>query len=247
MFRSRVAIIGFILIAIAISLQYLTGPKAIKVDDLMPPPKKPPITGLLEEPRPVLPRPAAAQAPIPPQPSSQTPSVVQAPGQQKPAVSNQVFMISATPGTPGLFLIDEAECARVLETVKSIDNSSFSRTRTVAEYNYECVNIFVPKITSSREQDLKSSDQHTAESAIPSPEKLFKLILNSADISYVGYFNTPDGIVAMFRVNNSDMNIVKAGEIISNSNLRLKAANERFAVLENLIDRSSAKVYISQR
>lgn len=244
MFRSRATIIGIILIILAFAMHYIT----TSTKPTLPEPERDEqyVRALGDDtraggnrPAPSAPAPAPAPPVQPPPLRPVTPSAG--------ASDVQLFKIAVTPLTPDTLLIEEFECSRIIDEIKKIDAMASQKAKTVAEYNYECVNIFVPKITSSKEQDMKLVEQHPADAGAPPPEKRFKLILNSADISYVGYFNTPDGIVAMLRVNNADMNIVKAGDTISGSNLRLRSANERFAVLESLIDRSASKVYISQR
>jgi hypothetical protein len=111
--------------------------------------------------------------------------------------------------------------------------------RSLAGYRDDCVNIFVPRITSSQERGLKDSE-HAAKNG-------FNVILNSTDICYAGYFSTPQGMNAIVKVRQGGANVLKAGDILSNTNLKLKALNERYIVLENMSSRADEKVYLTSR
>ncbi len=128
--------------------------------------------------------------------------------------------------------------------LSSIDNLANSLSKKIAlcslnDYRDDCVNIFVPRITSSQELGLNEEEL--------ARKNGFNIILNSADISYAGYFNTPSGMNAIIKVRGGGANMVKAGEILANTNLKLKAINERYAVFENMISSMDEKVYITSR
>ncbi len=111
--------------------------------------------------------------------------------------------------------------------------------RPLSDYRDDCVNIFVPRITSSQERGL-NDDELAAKNG-------FNVILNSTDISYAGYFSTPQGMNAIVKVRQGGANVLKAGDVLSNTNLKLKALNERYIVLENMASRADEKVYLTSR
>ncbi len=117
--------------------------------------------------------------------------------------------------------------------------SRLSAARSIVDYRDDCVNIFVPRITSSQERGLNDNEL--------AAKNAFNVILNSTDISYAGYFSTPQGMNAIVKVRQSGTSVLKAGDILSNTNLKLKALNERYIVLENMSSRADEKVYLSSR
>jgi len=152
------------------------------------------------------------------------------------------YVPAAQPGQspdPKMTNFEENDYQKLLFDVKSLKIENFDRIKLPKEYTFHSKNIFVPRITSSREMELGETDENI--------KKTYALILNQADLIYAGYYNTPGGMTALFKTRASDsrVTVVKTGDLFPNSNLKLKAANERFVILENLIDQTTARVYFT--
>jgi len=152
------------------------------------------------------------------------------------------YVPAAQPGQspdPKMSSFEENDYQKLLYDVKSLKIENFDRIKLPREYTFQAKNIFVPRITSSREMELGETGDDI--------KKTYAIILNSADLIYAGFYNTPGGMTALFKTRASDSRliVVKTGELFPNSNLKLKAANERFVILENLIDQTTARVYFT--
>lgn len=142
--------------------------------------------------------------------------------------------------TPGLKLFDEKDYQEIIGRIGAIDMTALKQQKTINDYKNHTINIFVPKITSSHEEDMKSAPEK--------PQTMFNVMINLADISYVGYYDTPAGMAAILKSKaSSDINVLKTGDTLPNSNLKLKFANERFVILQNLSDQTDVRVYLTSR
>ncbi len=159
-----------------------------------------------------------------------------------PIASGYIKSDSPTAAQPSaLKPFEAADYQKLSDAVDELASRAARLTaaRSIVDYRDDCVNIFVPRITSSQERGL-NDDELTAKNG-------FNVILNSTDISYAGYFSTPQGMNAIVKVRRSGTSVLKAGDILSNTNLKLKALNERYIVLENMSSRADEKVYLSSR
>ena len=152
------------------------------------------------------------------------------------------YVPTAQPGQspdPKMVSFEENDYQKLLYDVKSLKIENFDRVKLPKEYVFHAKNIFVPRITSSREMELDETGGDL--------KKTYAIILNPADLVYVGFYNTPGRMTALFKTLASDSRliVVKTGDIFPNSNLRLKAANERYVILENLIDQAATRVYFT--
>ncbi|HOD40839.1 MAG TPA: hypothetical protein PKL57_09790, partial [Candidatus Wallbacteria bacterium] len=126
------------------------------------------------------------------------------------------------------FETDEYE--KLSAAVARLVSAKLNAGKTLSDYKDECVNIFATKITSSKEHGLEDEND--------GKQKAYNVILNSTDINYVGYYNTPKGMTAIVKVKQSGASVLRAGDVLGNTNLKLKALNERYAVFENMASRS---------
>jgi len=145
-----------------------------------------------------------------------------------------------TSGPAALKPFEEQEYNKMSEEIKLINIEKLNVVKQLKDYTNHCVNVFIPKITSSEELGLKVENELNA-------QKVFNIILSSSDIKYVGYYNTPQGMNAILKIREGGANVLKAGESLANTNMRLKALNERYVLLENMLSHSEERVYITQR
>lgn len=148
---------------------------------------------------------------------------------------------SAAVGQPALRPFENAEQEKLAVAIAGAGDalSRMGRVPSIKDYNDDCVNIFATKITSSREKGMAAEDI--------SRQSEFKVILNSSDIEYAGYFNTPRGMAAIIKVKKSGAGVLSVGDTLANTNLRLKSMNERYAVFENMMSRAEERVNITSR
>lgn len=134
---------------------------------------------------------------------------------------------------------EKEEYEKLSAAVARLSSAKLNAGKTLSDYKDECVNIFATKITSSKE--------HGLEDETDGKQKVYNVILNSTDINYVGYYNTPKGMTAIVKVRQSGASVLRAGDILGNTNLKLKALNERYAVFENMASRSDERVQLISR
>ena len=153
---------------------------------------------------------------------------------------NQSRNIPTAAEAPGLKVFDEKVYQNILSRVNAINIGSLKQFSTINDYKNHTINIFVPKITSSREEELNAP--------VEKPKAMFNVMMDFADIIYVGYYDTPAGMAAILKSNvSTDINVLKIGETLPNSNMKLKFANERFVILQNLSDQTDIRVYLTSR
>ncbi len=143
------------------------------------------------------------------------------------------------PSTMKLFPNEEFE--KLSDSIGAVGKSllNMSAVVNVSDYHDDCINIFATKITSSKEHGMRENEADR--------QAEFKVILNSTDIEYTGYYSTPKGMAAIVKVRKAGTGVLNVGDTLTNSNLKLKALNERCAVFENMSSRADEKVNIIQR
>ncbi|HNY12410.1 MAG TPA: hypothetical protein PKK26_12530 [Candidatus Wallbacteria bacterium] len=169
-------------------------------------------------------------------------SFVSAPTPDPAKVADAYIPGTVQPGQsadPKMVGFEENDYQKLLYDIKSLKIENFDKVKLPKEYTFQAKNIFVPRITSSREMELGETGDEL--------KKTYAVILNPADLTYVGFYNTPGSMTALFKTRASDsrLTVVKTGDFFPNSNLRLKAANERYVIFENLIDQSTSRIYFT--
>lgn len=145
---------------------------------------------------------------------------------------------AAQPSTLKPFENEEFE--KLSNAIGAVETSLFNMPAVLDldDYHDECINIFATKITSSKEHGMRENEADR--------QGEFKVILNSTDIEYAGYYSTSKGLTAIIKVRKTGAGVLNVGDTLSNSNLKLKALNERCAVFENMLSRADEKVNIIQ-
>ncbi len=146
---------------------------------------------------------------------------------------------AAQPSTLKPFETEDFE--KLSDAVGAVENSLLNMpgVLNIGDYHDECINIFATKITSSKEHGMRENETDR--------QGEFKVILNSTDIEYAGYYSTSKGLTAIIKVRKAGAGVLNVGDTLSNSNLKLKALNERCAVFENMLSRVDEKVNIIQK
>ncbi|OGM05600.1 MAG: hypothetical protein A2008_01610 [Candidatus Wallbacteria bacterium GWC2_49_35] len=146
---------------------------------------------------------------------------------------------AAQPSTMKPFKNEEFE--KLSDAIGAVEKSllNMSAVVNIGDYHDDCINIFATKITSSKEHGMRENEADR--------QAKFKVIFNSTDIEYAGYYSTPKGMAAIIKVRKIWAGALNVGDTLSNSNLKLKALNERCAVFENMSSREDEKVNIIQR
>lgn len=135
---------------------------------------------------------------------------------------------------PKLKIFNENDYQNLLKNIENLSKQfSMLSTKTLKDYKDDCINIFQFKITSSKEHEMIEKVKDIQN---------FKVILTSSDIEYSGYLNTNRGLNALIKVKKNDMCILSVGDNILNSNLKIQHINEKYIILENLIDGSKEKI-----
>jgi len=163
-------------------------------------------------------------------------------GAAPPIASGYIKSTSTAAAQPStLKPFEKEEFEKLSDAIGAVENSLLNMPAIVkiSDYQDDCINIFATRITSSKEHGMREDEADR--------QGEFKVILNSTDIEYAGYYSTPKGMAAIIKVRKTGAGVLNVGDTLSNSNLRLKALNERCAVFENMSSRADEKVNIIQR
>ena len=159
-----------------------------------------------------------------------------------PIASGYIKSTSTAAAQPSMLKpFESEEFEKLSAAIGAVETSLLNMPAVVniSDYHDDCINIFATKITSSKEHGMREDETDR--------QGEFKVILNSTDIEYAGYYSTPKGMAAIIKVRKVGAGVLNVGDTLSNSNLKLKALNERCAIFENMSSRADEKVNIIQR